>query len=179
MRQARLVFLLAVLLVVGSLSALRAADWTLGSYKLITVSDTNIALTDAPAVVLSSPASGADSTAIGSTPVRPKSTRGCPRVVVSPTLSANGATVCLAVVLYHKTGSTYTGATVAAVQTFSGSVIPTIDSGRFTTTDGYLVAPTLGCQIYDVRVLAISAGNVTWRSWPLGADSAPSTTTDE
>jgi hypothetical protein len=178
-RHAKWIAGLSVLLVFGLFSALRAETWVLKTLNLQPVSDANVALPTAAANVLSSPLSSAGSTAIGSTPLRPKSTRNCPRVVVAPSLSDNTATVCLAVVLYHQTGTTYTGETVAAIQTFTGTTAMTIDSGRFVTTDGYLTVPTLGCQSYDVRVLYISTGNVTWRSWPLGADTAASTTTDE
>lgn len=179
MRNARLTACLVVLLVFGAISALWAADWTLESYKLKAQSEANLALPSAPAVVLGSPISSPDASSITATPVRPRDTAGCPRVVVAPTLSDNTATACLAVVLYHKVSSTYSFGCIAAIQTFTGTTAMTSDSGRFTTTDFYLVVPTLGCQTYDVRLLAISAGSITWRSWRLGPDSAAAGTSSE
>lgn len=142
--------------------------------------DSNRVLMTAPANALGSPLSSADSSALD-TPIRPRQTLGNSKVIVSPSLSSFGATCCLKVILYQRAaGKIDTYETIAAVQTFTADC-PSTDTigGRFTSRDGFLLAPTLGCQVFDVRVEAISAGNVTWRAWPLGSDTAPSSNANE
>lgn len=106
------------------------------------------------------------------TPLRPRRTQGDSKVVISPTFSVHGATACLEVVVYQRTSTTDIFATVAAVETVTATSLKTI-GGRYPTQAQWILAPTLGAQIFDVRVRSISSGNVTWRAWHLGADSAP------
>lgn len=142
--------------------------------------DSNKVLATAPANALGSPLSSADSSALD-TPIRPRQTFGNSKVIVAPSLSQFGATCCLKVIVYQRAaGKVDTYEAIAAVQTFTADC-PSTETvgGRFTSRDGFLLAPTLGCQIYDVRVEAISGGNVTWRAWPLGSDTAPSSNANE
>jgi hypothetical protein len=180
MSKRSLAFVLGVLIVFGSISALRASDWTIGIYKITPVAEVNIALTTAVSPALSSPLSSADSAAISDTvPLRSRSTRGCPRVILTPTLSDNTATVCLEVALYTNISGAYRYTGICHVATFTGMVRPTSDSGRFGVTDRYWSVPTMGAHVYDVRVGYISAGNVTWRGEPLGGDTGATTTTTD
>lgn len=136
-------------------------------------------LNSAPAAVPASPVSSPESTDL-STPVRPRLTRKAKRVIVAPTSSVANVTACIEVVVFQRVAGTTTYGTVATVQTITfGSTGETGSiSGRFPSYD-YLSAQTLGCQVYDVRLLYVSSGNVTWTSWTLGTNTVKAGTTDE
>lgn len=116
------------------------------------------------------------------TPLRPRKTRGDPKVIVSPSCSVQGATVCLEVIVYERpdvpAGATAHPGTIAAIGTFTANATNPVN-GRYWSDDGFLLAPTLSCQVYDVRVRSISTGNVTWKSWTGGANSTSASTASE
>lgn len=136
----------------------------------------------APENVPSSVLTAAESTNLA-TPVRPKLTRRCPRVAISPSFSVANATACIEVVLYQRppTTSANNYAGVALLQTITAASVGEAGSnlGRIPAYEGILTASTVGCQIYDVRLRSVSSGNVTWSSWTLGPETVRAKSTGE
>lgn len=105
--------------------------------------------------------SGSDS-ATATTPIDPQTVwDGDPALIVSPRFTSASATATVAVWRYHYAGGTYTLLDVADVQTATAH--GTIRAGA---AGDYLVAnplvfATAGADVYDVRVLAVSAGTVS------------------
>jgi hypothetical protein len=132
------------------------------------------ALSEPPVYVQAVAISAAESTDLA-TPVRKRLTRKASRVIVSPTFSSATATATLEVVLYQRLNGTDTYSTISLYQAIAAATTSTGGalSGRYPCTDGFLVAPTLSCQVYDVRVVAISAGDLKWTSWTSGLSSVP------
>ena len=149
------------------------------------VVETNRVLPSKPVTVNSSNLSSNDLASAFDSPIRPRITRGSSQYIVSPTWSSEGATACFEVVLYQRTttpGATNTDtyATIAAIQTLTADTNPSQTAGgRYPSSTGFIIAPTLGCQVADVRVVSISAGNVNWTAWPLGLNSQPSSGVNE
>jgi hypothetical protein len=167
------------ILVVVFLLALASGLW---AQEVI---ETNRMMPSAPVLVNSSNLSSNDLSSAMDSPVRPRITRGSSQYIVSPTWSSEGATACFEVVMYQRTTTaggtnTNTFATISCIQTLTADTSPSQTAGgRYPSTTGFLLAPTLGCQVADVRVVNISAGNVNWTAWPLGLNAQPSTALNE
>jgi len=139
-------------------------------------------LPSAPGYVMAANLSSADSPTITDTPIRPRSCEGCSKVVIVPTSSVSGATVTFLVVGYFRVSSTTTFAVPLRKETvtFESSSGDNVKyGGRYTSVDGYMVVPTLGCQRYDTRAISISSGNVNWSSYKLGVGTAVAGTSSE
>lgn len=138
-------------------------------------------LSSAPGDVLSA-TSTADS-ASAATAARPRKIRGASSIVVNPTFSVAGAQAVIEVWGYFREPGTSTQSAPVLLlsQNVTASLTCTADGTRYVASDGYLLAPTLGCQIYDVRLRKIgsSDGNVKWSSWTLGPQSVPAGSTNE
>jgi hypothetical protein len=135
-------------------------------------------IVDAPTANLASPLTVAD-TGSFVTATRPRLTHGNSKIVVVPTFSTAGATATIEIIGYHRLGSTTTFGTLLLSQPVVASSTLNSNATRYVITDGYILAPTLGLQVYDVRLRSISGGDVTWTSWTLGHDSITAGATNE
>lgn len=135
----------------------------------------------APGQAISSPVSSPASIVLD-TPVNPRATAGDAFVVVAPSSSIQGAQICLEVILYQRDDVTLqssTYGTIAATTTITCNSLDTIGGRYVPTTSPYILAPTLGLQVYDVRLRSISSGNASWISWHCGKATAPSSSSNE
>lgn len=160
--------LLAVLVLVLSPGLLRAAE---------TVYDSVVELFDAPVYMTAALSSG-DSSSYA-TPLRPRKTYGNSKVVVVPTFSQAGASAMIEVIGFQRRGTATSEGTLILSTLVTASLTCTSDGTRYVASDGYFVSPTLGFQIYDVRLRAMNGGDVKWKAFSLGHESQISGTTNQ
>jgi hypothetical protein len=114
------------------------------------------------------------------TPLRPRRIKSNAKAVFSPTFSVAGATAVFEVALYHeKVDGTRTFWTLAGPITVTAKSRPTDTvGGRYVATSEN-VLPTLGAQVYDLRLVSISSGDVRWTQAAVGCDTIVATTANE
>lgn len=130
-----------------------------------------------PALVISAITATDTNTVSADTPIRPRYTKGNPKIALSSSHSVASATSIVLVNLYHRDADgvyTFLGCSDAITLTGSASKLV---SSRYVSEDIYEI-DTRGANVFDLHISTISSGDVSVRAWCYGVESGTATPAD-